>query len=133
MNTFALPETLTHKVRSYTLTPLALEVCDALLTIRQGEVGPCGGKSKVSVGRYFLQIVDEDPSFAHVGTEFLILKAGTRDVYCVTVAPRESAGKCTCDGFRFHGHCKHLAALTHAVNTAGLLPGKVDAVFTSDF
>lgn len=115
---FSLPASPAGVPRRYAVVPIGVHLADVYMTIQVGAEGPRGGRSHVTVEGYFVQPVDVDPERPHAA-EYLLAKDDGWEVYGVTVYPRGS--RCTCDGFRGTGDCKHRAAVWHAVRVAGLL------------
>jgi hypothetical protein len=117
---FGLPSSATHESRSYALVPLALELADARLTVRQGVRGPRGRRPEVS--HYLVQFDPPDPAGPHAGSyaAFLLLKSGRAESYRVLVSVRfRWLASCSCRGFLSHRSCKHADSLAHAVRVCG--------------
>lgn len=108
-----LPQSLTHDVRFFRLVP-AVGESDGYLTIQQGEEGPRGGRSKISIESYGIQEVESDPQDQPFpGRAFLVAKdSRAADVYEVWI-PRQGVAVCNCTGFRTHKTCKHCDVFVH--------------------
>lgn len=117
-HTYFLAPTLTHDHRRYTFCELNTPVADGFVTIQQGLRGPRGGKSKLDVASYFVQLVS-DPATQSVGRVYLLRKHQSEDVYEVFVPLANHYPSCTCDGYRSHKHCKHADTLEHLFRVVG--------------
>jgi hypothetical protein len=119
---FRLTASRSAAVRTGAYVRVGWGVVDGYLTLRAGEVGPRGGRSKLKADGYLVQEVIPDPAGpAATGRLFWLAKDSDRDpaVYEVFVAPRGTHGYCTCDGYRHHLSCKHLESVYYLHYVAG--------------
>lgn len=122
---FDLGQTRTHEIRRCCLAAVRSELCDAYLIIRQGKIGPKGGRSKYSVDGYFLQETRFPPGDFPPGWRELLFAhdhGDKPDVYAVTIPTRGTRGHCNCKGFETGGNCKHIDAAYHLVYIVGWSP-----------
>jgi hypothetical protein len=112
-----LPESRTHKSRSYDLVLGSHELSDYILTIRQGEPH----RRNFECVTYAVQVV-APPATAPRDRVFCLAKDDNDSEVYEVVLRRVGVAWCTCEAGRRRLLCKHLEALTDAVYVCGL-PG----------